>query len=144
MTIGPRPDGQPRQAALEDPSGGGRRLGVSLAAVPESVRGRLGLEPGTSGLLIQHVEPGSPAAETGLRPGELRALEDKNDIQCTRVTVRGAINVHDEATQGKNNNARRTFQMSNLATAEVDGQRALPLQGDRHTFTVHLIYQSCT
>ena len=65
------------------------------------------------------------AVLTGLRPGELRALEDKNDIQGTRVTVRGAINVHDEATQGKNNNARRTFQMSNLATAEVDGQRAM-------------------
>lgn len=42
------------------------------------------------------------AVLTGLRPGELRALEDKNDIQGTRVTVRGAINVHDEATQGKN------------------------------------------
>ncbi|EIM30246.1 PDZ domain-containing protein [Microvirga lotononidis] len=68
MTIGPRPDGQPQQAALKGSSAGGRRLGMALAPVPEAARGRLGLELGTSGLLIQQVEPGSPAAETGLRP----------------------------------------------------------------------------
>ena len=65
------------------------------------------------------------AVLTGLRPGELRALEDKNDIQGTRVTVRGAINVHDEATQGKNNNARRTFQLSGRAKREVEAQRTM-------------------
>ena len=65
------------------------------------------------------------AVLTGLRPGELRALEDKNDIQGTRVTVRGAINVHDEATQGKNNNARRTFQLSSRAKREVEAQRTM-------------------
>ena len=65
------------------------------------------------------------AVLTGLRPGELRALEDKNDIQGRKVTIRGAINVRDEVTQGKNENAQRTFQMSALAEAEANAQRAM-------------------
>lgn len=65
------------------------------------------------------------AVLTGLRPGELRGLEDKTDIQGLKVTIRSAINVHDEITQGKNNNARRTFQMSAMAKKEVDAQRVM-------------------
>lgn len=63
------------------------------------------------------------AVLTGLRPGELRGLENRVDVRGNRVTVRRAINVHDEITQGKNNNARRTFQLTPLAQQEVKAQR---------------------
>lgn len=65
------------------------------------------------------------AVLTGLRPGELRGLEDRTDVRGSKVTIRRAINIRGEVTQGKNNNARRTFQLSARAKAEVDAQRAM-------------------
>ena len=65
------------------------------------------------------------AVLTGLRPGELRGLQDKTDVRGYKVTVRRAINVHDEITQGKNENARRTFRLTQLAKDEVDAQREM-------------------
>lgn len=63
------------------------------------------------------------AVLTGVRPGELRGLEDRADVRGDKVTIRRAINIHDEVTQGKNDNARRTFQLSPRAQAEVAAQR---------------------
>lgn len=65
------------------------------------------------------------AVLTGLRPGELRGLEDKTDVRGSKITVRRAINVHNEITQGKNDNAQRTFLLPQQAKAEVDAQRAM-------------------
>jgi len=68
IDVGQRPNTGTGQAPLE---AFGRRLGLALAPVPEQARSQLGLEPGTPGLLVQQVEPGSPAAKTGLRPGDV-------------------------------------------------------------------------
>jgi len=65
------------------------------------------------------------AVITGLRPGELTGLEDKNDIKGNKVTVRRSINVRKEMTQGKNDNARRTFQLPPQGVEEVKAQRAM-------------------
>ena len=65
------------------------------------------------------------AVLTGLRPGELRGLEDRTDITDLKVMIRRSINVHGEVTQGKNNNARRTFVLEDYALSEVKAQRAM-------------------
>lgn len=62
---------------------------------------------------------------TGLRPGELRGIEDRRDLRGNKLTIRQSINVRNEITQGKNNNARRTIQLSAMAMAEVEAQRAM-------------------
>jgi serine protease Do len=71
VTIGQRPSEEStRTGALEAPSTG-KKLGLSLSPIPDEARNQLGLEPGTNGVLIQRVEPGSPAAENGLRSGDV-------------------------------------------------------------------------
>lgn len=65
------------------------------------------------------------AVITGMRPGEITGLRDRTDIKDNRVTVRRSINVHGEITQGKNQNARRTFQLPLQAQAEIEAQRAM-------------------
>lgn len=58
---------------------------------------------------------------TGLRPGELLGLMPR-DVDGDRVTIRRAINVHNEITAGKNENANRTFTLSPTAKAILEDQ----------------------
>lgn len=62
---------------------------------------------------------------TGLRPGELKGIEDKADINGSKVTIRRAINIRGETTQGKNENALRTIQLSGYALKEIEAQREM-------------------
>lgn len=59
---------------------------------------------------------------TGLRPGELLGLRWA-DVQGNTVNVRRSINIHGEETQGKNQNAIRSFVLSGLARAVLEQQR---------------------
>lgn len=59
---------------------------------------------------------------TGLRPGELRGLRWE-DIDGNRVFIRRSINVFGEETRGKNENAVRSFVLSDLAYQELLAQR---------------------
>ena len=61
---------------------------------------------------------------TGLRPGELLGLRWA-DVQGNTVNVRRSINIHGEETQGKNQNAIRSFVLSGLARAVLEQQRAV-------------------
>lgn len=65
------------------------------------------------------------AVLTGVRPGELRGIQDRKDVRGNKVTLRRSINVYDEETTGKNDNARRTFVLSARAMSEVEAQRAM-------------------
>lgn len=59
---------------------------------------------------------------TGLRPGELIGLQ-WDDVSGNTVYVRRAINVEGETTQGKNQNAVRSFVLSDMARCVLDEQR---------------------
>jgi serine protease Do len=71
VVIGQRSDQQATAPAAPGGADGGKRLGLALSPIPEAARGQLGLEPGTSGVLIQRVEPNSPAAAAGLKQGDV-------------------------------------------------------------------------
>ena len=65
---------------------------------------------------------------TGMRPGEIRGLR-RDDVQGKKVMIRRAINSYGEITQGKNENAIRSFVLSSLAEevllqqlSEYDGE----------------------
>jgi serine protease Do len=70
VTIGQRSEEQTARSAAPD-GADDKRLGLALSPIPEAARAQLGLEPGTSGVLIQRVEPNSPAAEAGLRQSDV-------------------------------------------------------------------------
>lgn len=59
---------------------------------------------------------------TGLRPGELLGLR-WDDIRGGVVHIRRAININGEETQGKNQNAVRSFVLSDMARKILDDQR---------------------
>jgi len=71
IVVGQRSDEQVARAAAPDGAGDGKRLGLALSPIPDAARGQLGLEPGMSGVLIQRVDPNSPASEAGLRQGDV-------------------------------------------------------------------------
>jgi serine protease Do len=71
VTIGRRDEGSRTSGTSTLASDGGRRLGVALSTIPDEVRGQLGLSPDGSGVLVQRVDPGSPAAENDLRSGDV-------------------------------------------------------------------------
>lgn len=54
------------------------------------------------------------AVVTGLRPGEIIGLQRK-DISGKVVRINRAVNYYGETTSGKNDNARRTFELSPIA-----------------------------
>lgn len=61
---------------------------------------------------------------TGMRPGEIIGL-CWSDIKGRTVFVKRAINRFGEETQGKNENAVRSFKMSDMAYRAIQDQRAL-------------------
>ena len=62
------------------------------------------------------------AVLTGLRPGELLGLQ-WGDISNGQYTIRRAINERGDVTSGKNDNARRTGAIGELAQYVLDQQR---------------------
>lgn len=64
------------------------------------------------------------AVLTGIRPGELIALENKN-INGNRVVIKNSINDYGELTDGKNDNARRVFVLNSLEQQVLSDQREM-------------------
>lgn len=66
---------------------------------------------------------------TGLRPGEILGLRWA-DVHGDTVNVCRSINIEGTQTRGKNDNAVRSFILSDLARAVLDQQRALTGGGE--------------
>lgn len=79
VTIGQRKDdmsGRPDGSQDADPDG--KRLGLALAPIDEEARRRLG--PDAAGVLVQQVAPNSPAAENGIRPGDVIMSANNREV----------------------------------------------------------------
>lgn len=66
------------------------RLGVAVRPLTPEDRDELGLAPEISGVLVVSVEEGSPAAEKGIRPGDVIVSVDGRDV-ASAEDVRTAI-----------------------------------------------------
>jgi S1-C subfamily serine protease len=75
-----------RERAQAGPSGesGQARLGISVQELTPSIARQLGLPSGTTGVLVADVQPGSVAAEAGLRRGDV--IQEVNRRPVRSVT----------------------------------------------------------
>jgi len=73
--------------------------GMMVQELTPQLAQQLGLEPGTTGVVISDVNEGSPAAEAGLRPGDLitevnrTAIQNMNDYQQALNKVKSGDNL---------------------------------------------------
>jgi len=70
LEVGRMPGEEQVAAAAQAPSEDAR-LGITLSQLDDAERDRLGLDAEAGGVLIADVSAGSPAARTGLRPGDV-------------------------------------------------------------------------
>jgi len=70
MTAASLPEKTADAAAPGEPSSGGK-LGLALAPINPAARENLGLADDVKGAVIAAVRPGSPASESGLKPGDV-------------------------------------------------------------------------
>jgi len=81
--VGTMPEGEQKSVAPEEKSD----WGMNVQELTPQLAQQLGLEPGTTGVVISGVNDGSPADAAGLRPGDLitevnrKAITNMNDYQ---------------------------------------------------------------
>ncbi len=87
------------------PADGAGRIGLVLAPahVTISMRAAVGLPP-VSGLLVRVVEPGSPAARAGLRPGDVLTRSGPRELRSSAAVYAAA---RDAARPGPAHRAAR-------------------------------------
>lgn len=76
----------------EGPSEGGR-LGIAVQPLTAEIAKQLGLRPDTTGLLVRDVDPDGPAAEAGIRPGDVI-------VQANRQPVRSSADLQKALARG--------------------------------------------
>ncbi|MCS6921065.1 MAG: Do family serine endopeptidase [Elioraea sp.] len=93
VTVGELPDDAQLAAATPGPQDRGGRpvevpgTGLRLASITPELRERFGLSQEARGVLVVEVEPNSPAAERGVRPGDL-ILEVQQEAVSNPAEVR--------------------------------------------------------
>jgi len=113
-------EAQNDQAVAENQSGGGpvhggAALGLSLRALSDTDRAQLGLPSDVTGAVVAAVQPDSPAAEKGIRPGDV----------ITRVNQKPVTNAADAVTAL--NAAREKDETALLLVRRGDAQRFVAL-----------------
>ncbi|MCP5150133.1 MAG: DegQ family serine endoprotease [Ectothiorhodospiraceae bacterium] len=76
------------KSADDQPATDTPRLGVRVAALDDATRARLGLPDDARGVVVAAVEPGSPAAERGLRPGDVISRVGNQSIDSPQALAR--------------------------------------------------------
>jgi Do/DeqQ family serine protease len=87
--------GNLNEAAASAGGGGGGangtgRLGVALTPLTPEIASQLGLRRGMQGLVVQSVDPGGPAAEAGIQPGDLIQEVNRQPVR-TPEEMRAAL-----------------------------------------------------
>jgi serine protease Do len=83
VKVGTMPEEEQKAATPEEKS----EWGMHVQELTPQLAQQLGLEPGTTGVVITDIKDGSPAADAGLRPGDLitevnrTAIRNLNDYQ---------------------------------------------------------------
>ena len=67
-------------SAGEQEHSGADSLGLQITDIDDDIRQQLELKPGVKGVIIAAVDPGSPAADAGLRPGDLIVEVNKKGV----------------------------------------------------------------
>jgi serine protease Do len=93
LKVGQLPD--ERQSAAEDTAPKtGPRIGLALAPLSPELRDRLDVPEGTMGSVVRSVEPGSPAENAGLQPGDVIVSIGRQPVGSPAETlkaIRGAL-----------------------------------------------------
>jgi serine protease Do len=71
ITLGERPSALGVHASLGKPPAQGTLGGVSVQSLTPELREQLGVPPGTQGVVISNLDPSSPAAQSGIRQGDV-------------------------------------------------------------------------
>jgi serine protease Do len=100
-------------------------IGVALAPLDQNTRQQLDLADDAKGAVIARVQPNSPAAEAGLRPGDLVIGVDTKAVASPAEAVQAIRN----ATQGGHSVALRIMRNGQAAFVAVD-PAAAPATGD--------------
>ncbi|HYE04578.1 MAG TPA: Do family serine endopeptidase [Planctomycetota bacterium] len=80
VTVGDLADSSVAERDARRPARGGGSLGLGLGDVDDRARAELDIPAKVDGALISQVRPGSPAAEVGLKPGEVITEIDREKV----------------------------------------------------------------
>jgi serine protease Do len=96
LTVGTMPaEGEQKMVSPEEKSD----WGIMVQELTPQLTQQLGLDPKTTGVVISNIQEGSPAAEAGLRPGDLItevnrvAVKDLSDYQQALQKVKKGDNL---------------------------------------------------
>jgi len=90
VALGETPERGPTTAA---PPSAPERPGLSVTDVTPEVAKTLGLPPGLAGALVTEVMPGGPAAEAGLRPGDVIQEVNRKPVRSAEEFARAVEQV---------------------------------------------------
>jgi serine protease Do len=87
VTLGAAARSEPVAAAPPGEASGTGALGLALQPLTDEIKAGLGLPADTVGVLVAAVEPQSPAAEKGIRPGDVITRVDGEDVTSVNAAV---------------------------------------------------------